>query len=501
MKHISFLLLLLLCTPAMAVVTYVEFYVQPTGSNLNSGDTSTDAADVTSVNGDWGNAAANRFTAASGTPFSAVTTDDYASVYLDAASVTAYVAKVTAVGGGGAYIELSATINAGTAPASGATGRSCKVGGAWAGPNGASGFPFNFAEDDLTGASLDAVRVNFKGDGNNATADYSVSAAMSHSLNGPLHFSGYTTTPGDGGFAVIDGGTSGTYYDLLTITESEVPSAVVVGFHNLIFQNHGGTGTRQQGIYINGSQTHWYRCVFREFSGSGFRSVNRVSLVSCEAYNCGKTNNSEAAIDLSGDSSNAFYTIAHDNAGSTTSGFRLASAAHALHCISESNGSHGFTVNGLESGSLQHCDAYNNGGSGIHIDTSLTGALVIENCNLIDNAAYGINLNGNTILGIVANNGFGAGTAANTSGTINAGKGIEVTGSVTYDANATPWTDPANGDFSISLAGAKNAGRGQYLYTAGTAYTVGTPDIGAAQSMDASGLNATTINFGTLNVQ
>jgi hypothetical protein len=60
--------------------------MQTTGSNLNSGSTNADGAAATSTNGDWGNATANRFTAASGTPFSAVSIGDWASVYLDAAS-------------------------------------------------------------------------------------------------------------------------------------------------------------------------------------------------------------------------------------------------------------------------------------------------------------------------------------------------------------------------------------------------------------------------------
>src|SRR5262245_7681928 len=113
-------------------MAFSEFYITGTGDNVNAGSTTANAASVTSTNGDWGNAAANRFTAASGTPFSAVNVGEWASVYLDGAVTAVYVAQVTAVNAGGASIDLSSTIKMGTAPATGATGRSCKIGGAWA---------------------------------------------------------------------------------------------------------------------------------------------------------------------------------------------------------------------------------------------------------------------------------------------------------------------------------------------------------------------------------
>lgn len=115
-------------------MAWTDMYMQTTGSDLNSGSTNADAAAVTSTNGDWDNASANRFTAAGGaTPFTGVTVGMYASIYLDAATSAVFVSKITAVDAGGTYIEVSKTANKlGTAPAAGATGRSCKVGGAWA---------------------------------------------------------------------------------------------------------------------------------------------------------------------------------------------------------------------------------------------------------------------------------------------------------------------------------------------------------------------------------
>ncbi len=67
-------------------------------------------------------------------------------------------------------------------------------------------------------------------------------------------------------------------------------------------------------------------------------------------------------------------------------------------------------------------------------------------------------------------------------------------GSITYAADVTPWVDPANGDFRITLAAAKSAGRGSFTQTQSSyTGTIGYPDIGAAQS---ASTNATTRAFG-----
>ena len=58
-------------------------------------------------------------------------------------------------------------------------------------------------------------------------------------------------------------------------------------------------------------------------------------------------------------------------------------------------------------------------------------------------------------------------------------------GAVTYASNATPWVDPANGDFRTNLPAAMNAGRGAFTETAASyAGAVGYPDIGAAMHKD-----------------
>ena len=213
-------------------MAYTEFYCQTTGSNLNAGSGTSDAAAFTYASGNWV-AGTGVFTVASGDPLSdGVAVNDYASVYADGATVTGFVGKITARTT--TTITVSLTIKSGTAPTDGTGTRTLKVGGAWKGPNGAEAFPFGFvAGNSMAGTTGQVTRVNLK----SGTA-YSVTAGMVHTaLNGPTVFQGYTTTPGDLGKATIDGGTSGASYSIVSGTSNFIKLA------DLIFQNNGASGS------------------------------------------------------------------------------------------------------------------------------------------------------------------------------------------------------------------------------------------------------------------
>jgi hypothetical protein len=142
------------------------------------------------------------------------------------------------------------------------------------------------------------------------------------------------------------------------------------------------------------------------------------------------------------------------------------------------------------------CDAYNNGSHGFHDDQ---GAYIsiYDSCNAVKNGGWGINI-GTTNVGtpLILNCGFGTGTQVNTSGAIGSSTGAVIVSQVNYASNATPWTDPVNGDFRISLAESRGTGRGSFFQTqASYAGTVGYPDIGAAQSQ-ASGGNGLQVAAG-----
>jgi hypothetical protein len=180
----------------------------------------------------------------------------------------------------------------------------------------------------------------------------------------------------------------------------------------------------------------------------------------------------------------------HDNTGNVVDGIFVGAArAHIENCIIESNGRDGIRC-GTTSGpySIQSCDFYNNGGSGISLlTTGFTSILYVENSNFVKNGGYGISGVAD-ILGYVKNCGYGSGTQANTSGTTNLLTGVVESGAVNYATDVTPWADPANGDFRINLATAKGTGRGTFTQTAASyAGAVGYPDIGAAQHLESAG--------------
>jgi hypothetical protein len=457
---------------------FSEKYCDPVaGDNLNAG-TGTGAAALALSGGDWdGTSTYTKAGAIAG-----VAVGDEGSVFADgAAAPTGYTARVTAVTAN--TVVLSTTARSGTAPASGTGNRSLRINGAWRGPSGSSAFPFGFVAAADTNAAGNPVRVNLR---NNAA--YSITASLSHTLTGPVRFQGYADNPGDLGRAVIDGGTSGTSFVLLSTTANFVEIA------DLELRNNGATGSAS-GLSATGAYNRASRIVVHAVRGHGFNFTSSSVIEESEAYACNQSNTAGlAGFNLSGVATTIGIRLFSHDHGGTTRGYQLNNGGIVLMgSVADSNGGYGFAV-GVSSNSpfvIVGCDSYNNGSDGINVDIGGAGGAnhygIIENCNLVKNGGYGISV-GDARYGRISNCGFGAGTQANASGQVFGAAGMEVAGGVTYAAGVTPWQDPANGDFRVALAAAKNAGRGSFLQTqAGHAGTAGYPDIGSAQHQDAGG--------------
>jgi hypothetical protein len=146
----------------------------------------------------------NQLASLSGDPLNdGVQEGDFASVYDNAATTTGFVGRVT--NRTTTTITVSLTAKIGTAPTDGTGTRTLKIGGAWKGPNAADGFPLTLIAGTLTNASGDATRVNFK---NNASYSITSGITIATASSSPYTVEGYATTPGDGGIATLDGGTS-----------------------------------------------------------------------------------------------------------------------------------------------------------------------------------------------------------------------------------------------------------------------------------------------------
>lgn len=461
-------------------MAYTEFFCRLNGSNLNGGHLNSNAepgtgAVYTSTNGNWDGTSLFIPTDAS-TPASTVTVGDFASVYLDGATVGVYIARVTNVAAGvNGTITLSTTAFSGTAPTVGVTGRTIKVGGAWKGPNAAENFPFGFITNAAVSAASVYPRVNFKND-----TTYAITAAMTHANNGPTVFQGYTSTAGDLGRATIDGTIVGASYTMLTLSGTQCRIV------DLIWANNGTTGAAIA-VTISGAGTTALRCVIHDVRGEGLR-LSASNAIECEAYICNSSNTTSiGAFVLNDRVAQCIRCIAHDNAGNLNNGFLIAGGGSLICCIADTNGQHGiFTGASTSPMNIINCDSYNNAGSGIAIGQSTTNMCVdIENCNLVKNTLFGINfVSTGAHTGYIFNCGFGSGSQANGSGTTNNLISVEEVGSVTYASGVTPWVAPTTGNFSINLPAAINAGRGAFTETqASYTGTVGFPVIGAAQTM------------------
>jgi hypothetical protein len=459
------------------VASWTEFYCDATnGSNLNAGSTTSGSAAYTATNGGW-NSGTGVFTPTSGNPSLTVSVGDFASVYLDAATVTNFVGRVTAVSA--TTITVSITIKSGTIPTTAGTGLTCKVGGVWKGPNGASGFPFGFITNAPIGVGLSSPRVNLK---NNAT--YAVTAAMTHSNPGLVTFQGYSAAAGDGGVAIIDGGTSGASYVVLTMSPSANSPIRLV---DLKFQNNGASGSAI-GVVLTTSGCYLLRVKFTGTLGSGVEARTPTLFEECEAWACNSSNtasNGGISVTSSGDGTTFLRCVSHDNAGANSGGFVLSGSATLAECVADTNGQHGFNCAGVAKVYLLYrCTAYGNAARGVN------GAdlAVIENCVVANNTGVGANA-----ASFSTNNGF----FSNTGGDLGATTTTTTVGTVTFAS--APMSDPANGNFTVTLATGKGAGRGAFSQNAGSysGTTTGYPDLGAVQHQDA-GTGARLVGPGAL---
>jgi hypothetical protein len=341
-------------------------------------------------------------------------------------------------------------------------------------------FPFNLATlASLKDTSGHVPRFNMKADGT-----YNITTSIVMASQGPLTIQGYSSAIGDFGRATIDAGVS-------TISIWNDGSLNNFTLADLTVQNNGAS-SNNHGFLCSGQNHLFLRCVANNIRGDGFVLANSCGVIECEAYSCNQSNTSGlGGFSLGTSASFAISCIAHDNSGNLTDGFTSSgSAAGAifLNCIADTNGRHGFSVSVGSNNQLvfSQCDSYNNVADGLSIlNTTLTSNLTIRNSNFIKNGGWGINTAITTarLNGAIDNCGFGSGSQVNTSGQTNNVDAVIVRGSVTYASGATPWVDPANGNFSVNLPAAMNAGRGAFTETA-TSYagTIGYPVIGAAQS-------------------
>ena len=509
--------------------SFTDFYVQPTGSNLNAGSTSSDAALATYVNSavlGW-NSGTGVFEVASGDPVAdGVTVGMFGSVYVTAgATVATFVARVTAVSTTAVTVSLTAV--SGTPPTTDTAGaRTLKIGGAWAGPGGSVGFPYNFVYGSMMDSSNNIPHVNLKGG-----VDYSVTASVRRCYGSawaaanayvigdvivssgtvyrcilghtnqvppnatywvvvsltisPVVFRGYTTTPRDNGQARIKGPTTGASF----IVVSDLGSYTLHA--DIDVQDNGATGSAS-GFALSGSTNMAFGVSAHGMRGRGVELNNVLgALVECEAWGCNTSNTTySGGIHAATAGSFVFRCMSHNNrGGSNGHGITMDTSIYWKECISAYNSGDGYQSNADTNVTLSSCDFYNNGANGLNFTGgSTTMLLSIVNCNFVKNGANGILFRRYGEIGEFAGNRFGAGTMANTTADATTFEpfSMSAANNSSYASDVTPWSDPDNGNLSITLAAAVGAGYGTYTAAFnGFGTNVSYPDVGAAEKSHA----------------
>ena len=470
-------------TPAVQAMTqtYQEMYCDAAnGNNTYSGDT-TEVSPVVATNGAYtqgggAGGTSDLFAAASGTPFSARQVGQLFAIMNDGGTIATQISRILAINGGGASVDLGngVTNMLGARHATAANGVTGTCGGPHKGPNGTSIFPFTLTNRaTFTDANGNRIWTTLF---NNAT--YSMTGAGGSAVAGPYGIGGATTTPRDGGRAIIDGGTSGASYTLLTFGSGVVEDVEI--------RNNGDTGSA---TLVVGTGTIFRRCSLHDSAGSLLSISASCITENCDFYAANK-NNTAATPAILMSASNAGLSSErcefHDNTGSNTNAITASTTVRNLtlhNCIFDSNGRDAIEVSATGSLILDisECDFYDNGKDAVEWSSSTTGQVLIQNSNFGRNV-NDVNLSGSTNTTFtISSCGFCSGADASTAPTTGLGF-AEIEGSITYTSPTNPWRDPANGDFTIVHSLAKGKGRGTFLATqAGYTGQTGYPDVGAAQ--------------------
>lgn len=425
-----------------------DFYMQPTGSNLNSGSSSGDAADHTYASGNLATSGGvATFTVASGDPQAdGVQVGDRVSIYPDGSSVTPFVGTVTAVTS--TTIACSSTVNKfGTIPTDGTGNRTLKVGGAWADLGiTASGCAFN------TGTTNFGLRINVKA-GTYANGGTSRTLALAGATTAPIVWRGYKTTPGD-----MDSRPAST-----RVAGTDIPSWT---FDDANLTSSGGHQTFEN-IDIVGA-----RSAAAQFVVSGNLSSQRFKRLRVENTNAAAAS---SAVSVSGSSSShVWFECWFKATSSATRVFQGATAHAILGCVCTGGGI-GFEMS-VGQPMIHDCLIISTGSHGIQSSLTLIAiGNTFYNCG---GDSIRITAFASTTISFIANNVFSlsggydinnsSGTATNfcnrvanishspTSGHEN-GFGDSPNYYAATDASS-PFTNAGTGDFS--LAGTSNANGG-----------------------------------------
>lgn len=420
-----------------------EFYVRTTGSNLNSGDTNTNASDFTYVGGTYVQATGVFTCPGTSNPVAdGVTVGRYMSIYAAGSTSTGFVGRVTAVTAGAPgtiTVSVAAQTMAGTNPSNGTY--TAKIGGAFAGPSGGGRMPFTLAMGPLRSSSSSRVRVN-------VTGTYNVAAAASAwNLNLGMIIEGYSTTPGDGGFFIIQDNVAGASFTLLST------QATTGTIRNMWLKGNTASTGGANGLVFGTQMGTLVNVRVSDVRGDGIQITSGATgavTIGCEVYGCNRSNTLNfCGVSISEESTHIRLHVHHCSSGVNAHGVIIsANAGENVTLIDPLI--HDNTGNGIKQTQLDHsCHV----SGGVIARNGLNGAdfsLVTVNSNVSNTIFERTIFYGNTGTGLL-------GRAADFVTAYRCAFGANGTAmtSVTDDFNtitltADPFTNAANGDFRLN---------------------------------------------------
>ena len=364
----------------------VDLYMQSSGSNVNAGSTTSDSASVTQTNGSW-DITADTFIATGGTPFSGVSVGEWVSVYTDGATTAVYVAQVTSLHASGLGVVLSTTMKYGTKPSAGATGRSAKVGGAWASFGVCNTIFSSVAMPDKTTLHVKAATY--------ANTTTSRSFAAAGSTTAPLLVKGYLSSAGDLDSSSTSHGSAyaGTTCPVITFTTGQL---TLSGAH-VHFRNIDVDGAATAGGQIVCSSTfvnRFSRCRIRNTGANAASAALSNSTAGHQTILLGCTLDAPTTATRTVSASRAMTLIDCTITGGATSVEHHTTALILQMIDCDVSGSTGAGVKvSIASGILQMdgCSVHDVGGSGVELSAAPGSAAYIGRCSFTTCGAYGIN--------------------------------------------------------------------------------------------------------------
>ncbi len=344
--------------------------------------------------GGAGGGTSDKYTANSGTPFSATQVNDYISIYTGTPSATSYVAKVTAINAGGASVDYDSTTGYGTRPANGATNKA-KTGGAWN--------SFTPLANFSTATSPQSTRIDVKGNSTTYTLSGALTIALAGTTSKPTWIRGYKSSPGD-----LDnvGSTTATDYPLVS---GGANATTFSGAYTLI-TGISFTASRSGSSVLTATNPpiRFRHCRFASTSANSAALAATAGIAVTEFTACYFTTPSTANAIVSVTATASFFACYIDGAGTGTTqvGVTTTSALNLIGCTINHPGSHGVnlsagTPNFVAFGcTFNACGAGSSGGDAIRL-TSIpanTTAAVVANCAffLSGSASAGYDVNNPT---------------------------------------------------------------------------------------------------------